>query len=424
VNDAGADDALGLYLQQMGSIPMLRRDEELALAERLERLRRRYRRGALANWGVIARVIDAFRAVQDGGQVLERMIDVVPSQGLSADRVRARLSRHLRRLDRLRAQADAAYRRLRPTRPTRGWRKASWPLLRRAVALAEELSPRTELLRAWAEADSRDSERRGLATAEERALARRVLAQRGERYQQARRELAQANLRLVVSIAKKFRGRGLPFGDLIQEGNGGLMRAVDKFDHRLGWKFGTYATWWVREAVGRALADHGRLIRVPTHHAATLGAMERARGELTAGLGREPTQEEIATHLRMKLDDVRALSRAGRQPLSLNDSAANSDEDPYMSLLADAHGEGAVAAADHKLLRERIDEVLRVLAPRDREVVELRFGLRESRAHTLDEVASRLRVSRERVRQIETRALGKLRDCQRSQRLAGFSDVA
>jgi RNA polymerase primary sigma factor len=313
--------------------------------------------------------------------------------------------------------------------------------MREAVGLAEELSPRTELLNAWAEElrqkaqpprrrpqpaepYAKDTSATGAGEALPQEDLQRLVAviqRRQSRYQQVRGELAQANLRLVVSIAKRYHGRGLAFGDLIQEGNSGLMRAVDKYDHRLGFKFGTYATWWIRQGITRALADQGRTVRVPCHQGATLAAIDRVRGELTTDLGREPTEEELAAAMRMPPQELRALIVVARPPVSLDEVFAGNDEQGWVANLSDGNPTGPGDAADHHLLRERLDEVLRSLAPRDREVIELRFGLRDGHAHTLDEVARRIGVTRERIRQIEARGLLKLRQPERRERLAKFS---
>jgi RNA polymerase primary sigma factor len=261
------------------------------------------------------------------------------------------------------------------------------------------------------------------ATPAEVKLMLHVLQIRRRIYQKARRELAEANLRLVVSIAKRYRGRGLPFADLIQEGNRGLMRAVDKYEHRLGFKFGTYATWWIRQGIQRALHDHGRTVRVPCHQISTLAAIERVRGELTVKLGREPTIEEIAEQLGVKPEETRSLRIVGRHPVSLNEPLAGDGERALEDFLCDRESASTPGdIVDLLLLRERIQEVLRSLTPREREVIEHRFGLRDGQAKTLDEVARMYNITRERIRQIEARGLLKLRQPLRSCRLEQFSD--
>jgi RNA polymerase primary sigma factor len=244
------------------------------------------------------------------------------------------------------------------------------------------------------------------------------------RYLQARNELASANLRLVVSIAKRYRGRGLPLADLIQEGNAGLLRAVAKYDHRLGVKFATYATYWARQAVARALADHGRTVRVPCHHAATLAAVERVRGELAVRHGRAPAEGEVAAALGVAAGELRALRAAARPALSLDEAFRGDEEEPpHAHLLGDAGATAPGEEAERRLLKRRIAEVLQELPARDREVIELRFGLRDGRPRTLEEVARVIGVTRERVRQVEQRGLDRLRVPGRRKRLADFAEA-
>jgi RNA polymerase primary sigma factor len=309
------------------------------------------------------------------------------------------------------------------------------------VKLAEELSPRIELVETWAknleaqasqarklELAAKSEELAGLlsglhtTTADLTGLAR-TLHRRRTRYQRARRELAEANLRLVVSIAKRYRGRGLPFADLIQEGNSGLMRAVDKFDFRLGYKFGTYATWWIRQGVTRALSDLSRMVRVPCHHVSLLSSLDRVAGELMAQLGREPLVEEVGAALGISPEEVRSLRIAARQPASLEEPVGDDDEQNLADFLSVAD-EAPAQVMDRNLLKDRIAEVLRCLAPRDREVLELRFGLKDGRARTLDEISQHFGITRERIRQIENRGLSRLRQPDQSDRLVQFAESA
>jgi RNA polymerase primary sigma factor len=444
----GADDILGLYLRQMGAIPLLNREQELDLSRGLERRRRRYRRAALWNWDAIARVVDLYEQVAAGAVSLERTVELAPSLGVSCESIRTRLPGHLRRLRQLLDEATADFEAtpagVKPTAAARLARR-NRGRLREAVRLAEELAPRTDLLEEWTEELRRQSRRfsacardeqgahadevkaarhRHLRTAEDLARLAQILQRRRGLYQEVRRELAQANLRLVVSIAKRYRGRGLPFSDLIQEGNSGLMRAVDKYDHRLGFKFGTYATWWIRQGVTRALADSARMVRVPCHQAATLSLIEQVRGELTLRLGREPADEDMAAALSMSVEDLRVFTAVGRQPVSIHEAYGEDGEESWASFLPDETTASPGESADRLLLKERVAEVLRCLPPRDRDVLELRFGLRDGQSRTLEEVARVLGVTRERVRQIESRALVKLRAPERSHQLAGFAEVA
>jgi RNA polymerase primary sigma factor len=391
----------------MGSLPLLDRQQEGVLAQCVQRLRQRYRHAGLCSWPVLNRLVETFTDIEAGRLPLERHLDEVPSLGVSRASVQQRLPGHLAELRRL--VRESAQQRQGQSAPREDWRR-----LRKAVRLAEELAPRSELVDEWLAAVS----------AEQPARLRAVQKGRQGRYLQARKELASANLRLVVSIARRYRGRGLPFADLIQEGNSGLLRAVDKYDPRLGFKFSTYATWWVRQAITRALADHGRTVRVPYHHATTLAAVERVRGELVVQHGREPAEEEVAAALGIAAGQLRTLRAVSRPPLSL-DEAFNGDEGehPRVQVLGDANPLAPDEEADRHLLRQRIGEVLRGLMPRDREAIELRFGLRDGQPRTLEEVSRVLGVTRERVRQLEQRGLARLREPGRRNRLADFAGV-
>jgi RNA polymerase primary sigma factor len=461
IEGGSASDPFGLYLKQMGSIPMLNRQQELELAGRLDRLRRRYRRAALCSFTVLTRVADKFEHIREGDLSLERNIDEVPSLGFTAEHIRRRLPLYLGRLQRLLAETAVEFRqflRARSVAERTQRRRTYRKRVLRAVALAESLSPRTELLDGWtaelmqdaaelgrlaqlaavkrrsplrrAEVTRRRNDLRALmlqfhATPDELAGLVRVLRQRRSAYQEARQHLAEANLRLVVSLAKRYRGQGLAFADLIQEGNSGLMRAVDKFDYRLGWKFGTYATWWIRQGITRALANDSRTVRVPTNQVSVLRAMERVRGEITARQGSEPTLEQVAAALDITPEEARVLQAAGHYPSSLDVPITGDQDDVSLQdFLSDPDPTDLVRKVDLRLLRERIDEVLRCLSPRYREVIELRFGLKDGRPRSLDEVAQRFGVTRERVRQIEARGLQKLRQPERRDRLAGFTEVA
>jgi RNA polymerase primary sigma factor len=258
---------------------------------------------------------------------------------------------------------------------------------------------------------------------EDLARLARVIQSRRIAYRKARRELAEANLRLVVSIAKRYRNKGLPFSDLIQEGNRGLMRAVDKFEHRLNFKFGTYATWWIRQGITRALADHARTVRVPCHQVGRLADIERVRGELAVATGKEPTVEEIAHVLGADAEETRSLRVVSRHPISLHEPLGGDGERALEDFLNDPGAENPGLLVDQHLLRERIGEVLKSLTPREREVIEMRFGLRDGHPKTLEEVARSYGITRERIRQIEARGLLKLRQPLRRGRLSEFAEV-
>lgn len=453
------DDALGVYLRQMGAIPLLNRDQELALAERLEVRRDRFRHAAMCNWRTLERIAETYEKIAAGELALDPSIDVVTTLGLNRESILQRMPINVPTLRTLIKKADAEFQKLLQSSqgPQRlRLRRSLAHKLSKARKLAEELSPRIDLLDRWAEElaglshkmqsdvlaldnlgnSAADRERRtrlvkqlrdtmleARSTPEDLVGFVQVLESRRRQYQQARRELAEGNLRLVVSIAKRYRTRGLPFSDLIQEGNRGLMRAVDKYEHRLGYKFGTYATWWIRQGITRALADHARTIRVPCHQVGTLAAVERVRGELATQLGREPSVEEIALALGVTVEETQSLRVVSRHPISLHEPLGGDGERALEDFLDDRAAINPGKTVDQHLLRERLGEVLRSLTPREREVIEMRFGLKDGQPRTLEEVARTYGITRERIRQIEARGLLKLRQPLRSQRLAEFAEV-
>jgi len=450
------DDALGLYLRQMGSIPLLNRVNEIVVAKRLERSRDLFRMSALRSRFIINKAVAMFEKISAGQMPLDPNIDTVSTSNLKRDQILARLPGHLNTLrSLLKRDEDDFYRGLLlETQPERrAWQRRLMQRVKKMSRLLCELSPRTEVIERWVD----EMERKAYALLEAvgaldykppRTLAARVSRNRTMRdwimgvylepdevprklrlirrlqvkFQDIRRELAEANLRLVVSIAKKYRNRGLPFADLIQEGNRGLMRAVDKYEHKMNFKFGTYATWWIRQGITRALADHARTVRVPCHQIATLSAIERVRGEISVATGRDPSIEEISAILGVKPSDTKSLRIVGRHPLSLHEPVGGDGERAIEDFLSDRSTVNPGQHVDQHLLRERIVEVLRSLAPREREVIELRFGLHDGHPRTLDEVARVYGITRERIRQIEARGLTKLRQPLRSSRLEDFQE--
>jgi RNA polymerase primary sigma factor len=406
----------------------------------------------------VQRIVTVFERINEGHLPIDPQIDVVHSLGLNRESILARLPLNLRTLQKLLKVAVKDFSIQQRTKSVQGRvriRRHRWRQLRKAIRLVEELSPRTELLDALTDefariqmhvrtldkqanqtgrsATQREQQSRAvkelrnqmhemLATPEEMEGLLSVIRRRQASYQQLRSDLAEGNLRLVVSIAKKYRGRGLSFADLIQEGNRGLMRAVDKFEHRMGFKFGTYATWWIRQGIQRALADNARTVRVPCHQVSILAAIERVRGELIVQNGREPTIEQIAKVLGTSPEEAKSLRAVAKQPLSLHEPMGDDAERALSEFLDDRHTVSPGDNVDATLLKERIGEVLRSLTPREREVIEMRFGLKDGQPRTLDEVAKSYGITRERIRQIEARSLSKLRQPIRSHRLAGFTD--
>ena len=255
-----------------------------------------------------------------------------------------------------------------------------------------------------------------LTSEEELDLAKRVL----ENDEEAKKKLAESNLRLVVSIAKKYVGRGMLFLDLIQEGNMGLIKAVDKFDYKKGFKFSTYATWWIRQAITRAIADQARTIRVPVHMVETINKLIRTSRHLLQQLGREPTPEEIAEEMEIPVEKVMEIQKIAQDPVSLETPIGEEDDSHLGDFIPDDESPAPQDSAAYTLLKEQLEEVMSTLTPREAQVLKLRFGLEDGKARTLEEVGREFQVTRERIRQIEAKALRKLRHPSRSKRLKDY----
>jgi RNA polymerase primary sigma factor len=266
----------------------------------------------------------------------------------------------------------------------------------------------------------REIGRINLLTADEEIEFARKIAEGGDAGLRAKKKLVQANLRLVVSIAKKYVGRGMLFLDLIQEGNLGLIRAAEKFDHERGYKFSTYATWWIRQAITRAIADQARTIRIPVHMVETINKLRKKTRQLAQELGRKPSEDELAASMAISINKLREIIKVAQEPLSLETPIGKEEDSRLGDFIEDREAEAPAQSVAHELLREDLTEVLAGLSLRERDVLRLRFGLDDGRQRTLEEVGQLFGVTRERIRQIEAKALRKLRHPNRSRRLREY----
>jgi RNA polymerase primary sigma factor len=442
-SSAVIDDPIRLYLLQMGGIPLLTRETEVSSAKKIEHWRRKYRRTLLANDYVLAGAVQLLQRVQAGKLRLDRTIEVSVTNTREKKRLLKRLGPNLATLQRIEAEKRRLFRVAMSRSVPAARRQDCWRRLVRqrnkAVRLVEEMNLRIQRLyplhrqlqeqwdrhraierqlaaggfsTAVAEDLAREQRRILLATRESRCtLGRRLdlLADLRQRYDAAKRELAAGNLRLVISIAKRYRNRGLSFLDLIQEGNSGLMRAVDKFEHARGFKFSTYATWWIRQAITRAIADQSRTIRVPVHMADTINRLRNLTRGFLQQNGREPTLEEIASLAELSVEEAECVWRMARRPVSLDQPLGDGDEGTVGEFVSDSREIDPLRDVNSQALKSSISRALEGLSYREREIIRLRFGLADGYAYTLEEVGTIFDVTRERVRQIEAKAVEKLR---------------
>ena len=450
------DDPVRMYLTQMGEIPLLTREQEINLAKKIEVTRKKFRRKVLECHFALALVVDVLKKVNEGDLPFDRTVKVSVTENLEKDQILGRMPHNLKTLEHLMECNVRDFRVFVREREPAGRLALLANLKRRrfkAVNLVEELSIRTQkvqpLMKRLEQIAVRMEEllvqlrelRAGHAGKEDRgnivkelkdlmritletpkSLKRRaeLMNDRFKEYEQAKRELSGGNLRLVVSIAKKYRNRGLSFLDLIQEGNTGLMRAVDKYEYRRGYKFSTYATWWIRQAITRAIADQARTIRIPVHMIETMSKLRNVSKKLLQEKGREPTIEETARAANISVEETRRVMKISRHPISLDRPVGESEDSYFGDFIEDEAAESPINAATQEMLKEKIDQVLKTLTYREREIIKLRYGLGDGYTYTLEEVGRIFKVTRERVRQIEAKAVRKLQHPVRSRQLEGF----
>lgn len=452
-----SDDPIRMYLSQMSVIPLLNRDEEVALAKKIEIARKRYRRSVLSCNYALAATIEILKRVHLGELPFDRTIKVSLTENLTKEQIQARMPHHFRTIDHLQRSNAKDFAKL-VSKSVSDAEKAEARtrfIRRRAklVILVEELSLRSRrispmikqirgiadrmvAIRTQMQATGEDAPTPGQRLRLKEELARLVIqcqsspsslskkAADCEKYfrefEAAKSQLSSCNLRLVVSIAKKYRNRGMSFLDLIQEGNTGLMRAVDKYEYRRGFKFSTYATWWIRQAITRAIADQARTIRIPVHMIDVLQRLRNIQKQILQETRQMPTMEQIALRADMEVEEVRRVMDIGRNPVSLDRPVGEGDDCSFGEFIEDSETDNPVRAASNCILRDKIEHLLKTLTYREREIIRLRYGLGDGYTYTLEEVGRIFKVTRERVRQIEAKAVRKLQNPVRSQQLEGF----
>ena len=454
---ARIDDPVRMYLTQMGEIPLLTRDEEIRLAKKIEITRKRFRTKLLESDFVLSHCLTILDGVSEGEQPFDRTLHFDSTEEHDREEISKRLVENVKTLNKMLESNKQDFRELKQPRLAIRRRvlllRAMRARRRRGVRLLEEVSIRTRkvqhLMKRIHEISDRmdalhkeidrigksgrDQDRLTKAgqeldqlqwevVEEPATLALRVRAveHRFDEYEDAKRRLSAGNLRLVVSIAKKYRNRGMSFLDLIQEGNTGLMRAVDKYEYKRGYKFSTYATWWIRQAITRSIADQARTIRIPVHMIETMSKLRNISKALVQELGREPSIEEIATRAELSVSETRRVLKISRHPISLDRPVGESEDSYFGDFIEDETAESPIAVASQGMLKDKIEAVLNTLTHREREIIKLRYGIGDGYTYTLEEVGRIFNVTRERVRQIEAKAIRKLQHPVRARRLEGF----